>query len=332
MKERIAYIDYIKAIAIFLVVMGHTISLLWGTENGSDEIIYRIIYSFHMPLFMFVSGLCAYKSDVNWNCKSWFFAVRKKSKQLLWPYIIWGVVTTTLVGSNFIDGALRVTHGGAWFLLCLFEIFVVFYTIELIISKFKINTLCPKLIVYFTIAAILHVVMLKLSSSSFGLWLNLDMLGIHYKYFILGVITSQFQHIQKIARSSIAYFIAMVLFPVMISVEYGSCSYMNVATLTLTAVCGITIIYNFVQTLILPGVVDKLLSYVGRNTLPIYLMHYVLFTGIASLSAQVVELKESILLVLLLSFAISALNIVVCLTINRLIETNKYLTLLLYGK
>ena len=43
--ERKDYIDYIKGIGIFLVIIGHTGSYFWGW-----------IYSFHMGLFFWTAG------------------------------------------------------------------------------------------------------------------------------------------------------------------------------------------------------------------------------------------------------------------------------------
>ncbi|ROT03695.1 hypothetical protein ED388_12660 [Muribaculaceae bacterium Isolate-007 (NCI)] len=48
------YIDCLKGFAIFLVVLGHVVQ----NYNLMDSWIFRIIYSFHMPLFMFMSGYC----------------------------------------------------------------------------------------------------------------------------------------------------------------------------------------------------------------------------------------------------------------------------------
>ena len=50
MKERIHWIDIAKGIAIMLVVIGHV-------PDAFDAPFYRVaIYTFHMPLFFFLSG------------------------------------------------------------------------------------------------------------------------------------------------------------------------------------------------------------------------------------------------------------------------------------
>ena len=48
-KQRLDYIDAAKAIAIILVIIGHC---YWV---GAVPRLRNIIYSFHMPLFFFVS-------------------------------------------------------------------------------------------------------------------------------------------------------------------------------------------------------------------------------------------------------------------------------------
>ena len=61
MQKRILSIDAIKAFAIFCVVLGHCIQYGSGIFYLKDEIyfenwLFKIIYSFHMPLFMLISG------------------------------------------------------------------------------------------------------------------------------------------------------------------------------------------------------------------------------------------------------------------------------------
>lgn len=62
------YLDVLKGIAILLMVMGHVIT--WTLDksfihqpvlslSGNElylSLVYKIIYSFHMPLLFFVSG------------------------------------------------------------------------------------------------------------------------------------------------------------------------------------------------------------------------------------------------------------------------------------
>ena len=54
MTKRIYKFDNLKAILIFLVVFGHFLELVEG-----HKLLYLTIYSFHMPLFLFLSGYFA---------------------------------------------------------------------------------------------------------------------------------------------------------------------------------------------------------------------------------------------------------------------------------
>ncbi len=68
MNSRNYYFDNVKLILISLVVFGHLIEPL--IFNSSFRFIYMIIYSFHMPLFIFVTGYFA-KPNLNGVNKLW---------------------------------------------------------------------------------------------------------------------------------------------------------------------------------------------------------------------------------------------------------------------
>ena len=55
-NKRDPFIDSLKGIAILLVVMGHVIVTMYTEKQAETNIIFRICYSFHMPLFMTISG------------------------------------------------------------------------------------------------------------------------------------------------------------------------------------------------------------------------------------------------------------------------------------
>lgn len=56
-RPRDMRMDNIKALLIILVVLGHALELF--LKSGSVKTIYKLIYSFHMPLFIFISGYFA---------------------------------------------------------------------------------------------------------------------------------------------------------------------------------------------------------------------------------------------------------------------------------
>lgn len=52
--NRILYLDYTRGFAILLVIIGHLIQ--FNFQSGVNNRLFDIIYSFHMPLFFFISG------------------------------------------------------------------------------------------------------------------------------------------------------------------------------------------------------------------------------------------------------------------------------------
>lgn len=81
MNERQVEIDILRGIAILLVLLGHMIP--W------EGIGHTFIYSFHAPLFFFLSGYLVHKEIENP-----FVVIHKSAKRLLVPYIITVLVMT----------------------------------------------------------------------------------------------------------------------------------------------------------------------------------------------------------------------------------------------
>ena len=55
---RLVQFDAVKLFAIYMVILGHCIQHLLSSDY-LDEPGYIMIYSFHMPLFMMISGYFA---------------------------------------------------------------------------------------------------------------------------------------------------------------------------------------------------------------------------------------------------------------------------------
>jgi len=119
MKERILWIDSLKGFLIFLVVWGHCIQ--FNNINYDNNIIFRIIYSFHMPLFFAVSGYCAFSSCWNIN------VIYKRARQLLLPFFFWIIVGLIITPPQSIENAFKIIEKkiinpelALWFLWVLF--------------------------------------------------------------------------------------------------------------------------------------------------------------------------------------------------------------------
>lgn len=105
-RPRNQYLDFCKGIAIFLVVLGHAVQYGSGTEFLAssaffDDFLFRLIYCFHMPLFMLISGYVCYAM---FSRRTVLSALKRQARALLLPAACWTVlyrVYLQLVGGGF---------------------------------------------------------------------------------------------------------------------------------------------------------------------------------------------------------------------------------------
>lgn len=91
MKERLEHIDYLKAVAITLVVLGHILIAITPLRFEYKPV--QIIYSFHMPLFFFLSGFIIGKKE---DRKFTIDFISNKILTLLLPWVSWTVISVFL--------------------------------------------------------------------------------------------------------------------------------------------------------------------------------------------------------------------------------------------
>jgi len=93
-RHRVEWIDFVKGIAITLVVYGHVMQGVFAgrpvTELGFFRASDAFIYSFHMPAFFIVSGLL---SRSLWDV-SLVKYIGEKARTIAWPYVVWFVLGT----------------------------------------------------------------------------------------------------------------------------------------------------------------------------------------------------------------------------------------------
>ena len=134
-KKRYDYLDIARGFGILMVVWAHVMVKGWTHE---------LFYSFHMPLFFFLSGMVLQKGK--YNSFANFFTHR--AKRLLLPYVIYSVATWILwaafryirhdeVESYFMpllqtfiaqgSGAFIVHNSALWFIPCLFLTEIIYF-------------------------------------------------------------------------------------------------------------------------------------------------------------------------------------------------------------
>ena len=127
-------IDIAKGIAIILVVYGHVIEhsmAPWGFQDFFQNPVFKIIYTFHMPLFVFISG---YLMANSLNRHSVHDVFKSRTRSLFVPFVslgILGVLMTYFLNIIFGNNLGRMDIAGdladqlllkpsVWFLFTLF--------------------------------------------------------------------------------------------------------------------------------------------------------------------------------------------------------------------
>ena len=114
-NKRILYFDSLKFFAIWLVVFGH---YLMEIDSGSVGFYTnQVIYTFHMPLFIMISGFFAQKGELSFSN-----LIIKKTTTLLLPVVIWTaiIVIYSLLSSKDSMRILIEIKGNSWYLKVLF--------------------------------------------------------------------------------------------------------------------------------------------------------------------------------------------------------------------
>lgn len=124
-------LDVLKAVAIATVVLGHTFQGV--TSDFGHYPPFRILYSFHMPMFMLVAGMAMSAgifAALQADSARFAAYVSRRALRLVVPFIAWAAIQfiwTRPAGSLFawLGIVFLRPDNGLWFLLALFEISVV---------------------------------------------------------------------------------------------------------------------------------------------------------------------------------------------------------------
>lgn len=265
--NRILWLDALKCFAMFLVIWGHVIQ--YGVTDYLENDIHIGIYSFHMPLFMMISGFFA------GNIAKYSFGkfLKKKFIQLIFPCIIYGFLCSyiyiyggSLLGKYFYC---------LWFLKSIFLCFVFYYPY----AKYK-----NVYVLFFTIVLSLFVVYYKFNEM--------------YICFLFGTFLREFERlvyrkIRLVSFLSATVFLFLFCFwnndylkiyyehlgPfVLFNTSSSLTHYFSVLFYKIIiGLCGsvfLFCLFKMRSSLFQSSKLGRYISYIGKNTLYIYVFQY----------------------------------------------------------
>ena len=140
MRQRLKYFDMMKGLAIFLVVMGHVLTMCVREIDRAP--LFKFIGQIHMPLFFFISGWFAVKTGPDGLLKT--PGLLSRARRLLLPIL--GASTLFIYyyphsglqspfDSSWSGLWLNVWKNGYWFTFVLFEIFAVYAALTFVLRR-----------------------------------------------------------------------------------------------------------------------------------------------------------------------------------------------------
>ncbi len=278
-KKHLDWVDYAKGIGIILVVFGHVAR---GVVNADITINHemmllldQLIYSFHMPLFFFLSGLFFIGSLKKRETSG---LIVNKLHTLIYPYLVWSIIQLSLQISlseytNFeksfenIYAFLWQPSDHFWYLYTLFVMFVLYTLVYYMTSSVR-SILFLSLLTYF-----LH----ELLSTPWSVLNSVYQFGI---YFSLGIALSHFkeEHIDKLWLRTVGaiftFSLAMYLVP-----YQGMLPSLFMNDLLTLIIAVIAILSVVVFSHLLSKLNVAWIKIVGSYSLEIYLVHIIFGSG-----------------------------------------------------
>lgn len=283
-NERDKYWDSVKALLMFLVILGHTIqTFVYQGDNHINfwkDPIFKGIYIFHMPLFMFISG---YFAAMSYKSRG-FSVIPRYLKRLALPCIglgIYGLILRIYHNHPISPTRIWADCIEAWFLISLFECLIWY----IIFEKFGKSILTK------TTIFILPII-LALNIHHFGkfayFWPHAQHFTYMWSFFIIGSYVQKYNlasYITDYKRLGgiliILYIISFFVFneewyvyrtPLNLSIERFEIHLIR----TIAAIAGCGAFLCIIKQIPL---IDKsnLVQKIGKSTLAIYILQSIIF-------------------------------------------------------
>ena len=141
--------DILKGILIVLVVVGHALQSCFSAPTDYHP-LFIFIYTFHMPLFIFVSGYF-FSSCLKYDFKT---LIEKKTKRLIIPLLLYSTILLGLFlasSSPKTLGRIYEVYVTYWYLICVYALTIAYYLYKVggVFLKYTLALLLVTMIVFY---------------------------------------------------------------------------------------------------------------------------------------------------------------------------------------
>lgn len=326
MQERNQSLDAGKGFAMILVMLGHCIVL-----NGlQDGYLYDAIKAIQMPFFMIISGYIAAFSGKIENGTELRVLIQKRAVAYLLPFFMWIIVLHPMSIVTSTIEILFQLDKGLWFLITLFLLTAVMY-----LAVFAGNrTKWPLL--GFAVVWLLFCVLLLFQTITGNQFLSPHLTIYHLPFYLGGFLLNKgkkyfelsfFQ--SKAVRFILTAFAAFAFVYIIAGFDMiAAHNKIELLVQLLAGFLGCFLCFRFVSTMH-SGKIKNALSYIGKYTLEIYVLHFHFATvlGLAEKNITLWSIRGGFWL--LASFIIMSIATAISIIALRRFKLTK---LLLFGK
>lgn len=339
-RQRIDTYDYMKCIAIIIVVVGHLYNVSYDAEilgSSTRSLVCVFINVSEMPLFFFLCGLFAKPQS---KMKDIGLKLLDKARQLLLPFISCSILATLLIRHSDITHKIQDQHKfGYWFLESLFEFYILFYAFSYLVRKvtrpiFRVSAYAILVVMAYLIAKVAIYI-----DFTYANYINAYALKEFFIFFIFGQLFMTYQ--ETISKFIASYHSALFAFSiVLISCVLTINKTGEVNLLISNWLMGISVVHVIYSLVVayketFPEVIQKAMLYIGRHTLDIYVLHFFFLprnqSWISSLLGIENGISHNILFELFGGVALALIIISGCLILSSIIRLSKLLSVVFLG-
>lgn len=324
--KRVEYIDAMRGFTMFFVVVGHVLDFSFLEEYA---FVTSIMKTFRMPLFFFISGYVGYKNADSFGLRSYTSAIWKKLSMAMLPCCIFYFLYTLLIkqvrAGWILGGMMHMHFGGYWFVPELFKMFMIYYTLMLLSNIGRFTKYLPGILVIIAVIRMLLGVN-KLAMHLPHIFFFSDLSG-YIVFFILGILVRErFDFFKRLLDNELLNGIMLVLW-MSCGILYYKYYGLNYGMFYLSRLSGLFVSFSFFyhcrDFFSRNGRLSRLLQFIGRRTLEIYLLHYFFIPEFPQIVVDwFVDCNNGFLLMLSSSIFFAVLIVAMCLGIGILIRRN----------
>lgn len=327
---------------MILVVFGHVLLMMGFPTNSTG--LGSILISFRMPLFFFVSGFFAFRAMEKWNLRLASSIVKRK----FYAQIICTITFYTLYQICHSQNPLIVLDKGFswfWFTIVLFQMYIVYLVLALTERLLKTKRIVtPGLII---LSAISFLVFVKSTGINNRMWNVLSWYYVveYFQFFAFGILCRKYYpYFVKLLESDAFRTTAIVTYVISLCLLYsygGIFAFWDKAVYNIfemlivrySGLCTVFIMfYNskefFSNDKNKPS---RWLTFVGRRTLDIYMLHVFLLPNLLFLK-PILSGTGMTLSLITIGIVASVINITVCLFISNILRSSTTLSVILFGE